>query len=303
MKIMITGSSGFIGSHLSRELEDAGHVVFGMDIRNGPEEDASDAGNLYTAFSRHNPDVLVHLADNVGRIFGDDDVMETVRDHVGMTAVVAQACGDAGVRLVYGSTGEIYGDNGYKVCDESNGPFRRPGSLYGLSKRLGEEVGELYAPDGFTTLRISGAYGPGLDAGLGQPALMNILWQARYKMTIPVYRGSERSWCWIGDTVRAIRLTIERGVGAYNICRDDDPVSTWAVAEIACVQTGAFQSLVEIGDPPSQQTVVRRLSAERLRQLGWQPMMSLYDGMKTTLDSWVNYLDETGKYVNLRAIS
>ncbi len=303
MRILITGSAGFIGSHLSRELEDAGHVVSGMDIKNSPEEDASDPGNLYTAFGRYNPEVVVHLADNVKRVFGDEDVMETVRDHAGMTAVVAQTCGDTDVRLVYASTGEIYGDNGYKVCDESNGPFRLPDSLFGLSKHLGEQVGFFYAPDGFTTLRFSGLYGPGLDAGLGNSALANVLWQARYGMTIPVHRGAERSWCWIGDAVRAVRLVIERGAGAYNICRDDDPVSMWAVAEIACVQTGAFQSLVKTVDPPPHQTVVRRLSAEKIRQLSWEPTMSLYDGIKVMLESWANYLDEDGKYVNLRSVS
>lgn len=302
MRILITGSSGFIGSHLTHELEDAGHVVSGMDIKNDPDEDASDSGNVYTAIGRHNPDVVVHLARIVDPASGDDDVLETMRDHAGMTAVIAQACGDAGKRFVYASSGEVYGDNGNKTCDEINGPFQ-PNSIHGIGKRLGEAIGMLYAPDGFTALRFSMVYGPGAPAGVGGVSLINMLWQARHGSQILVHRGAERSWCWIGDAVRAARIAIERGVGPYNIARDDDPLSMWSIAGVACVLTGADSSLVEIVDPPHRQTVVKRLSATRIRQLGWEPTVEIYDGMKTTLETWVDYLDETGEYVPLRAVS
>lgn len=298
MRILVIGSKGLIGSHLFRELKDSGHIVSGMDIKNGPAEDATDSVCVYSVIEKSMPDAVVHLAVNIGPRDADDDVTQTVLDHVGMTAVVAQACGDIGVRLVYGSDDEVYG-GGPSV--EIQTPVRRHG-LYGLSKRFGEEVGDLYAPDGFTALRFSMPYGPG--APPGSCAIVDMLWQAFHEKAIPVQLGVERSWCWIDDAVRAARIAIERGEGPYNIGRDDELFPMLTVAEIACVLTGAEQNLIIPVEAPRGQTLVKETMSRKIRSLGWEPKVSLYDGMKMTLESWVRQLDEAGAPVgNLRVVS
>ena len=297
MKILVTGSSGFIGSHLCRELRSVGHVVTGMDYKEGPGQDASDPRAIRQLLESSRAEIVVHLAAKVGRLFGEDDVMKTISDNAGMTAVVAQAAGELGVRVVYASTSEIYGDNAVASCDEFKGPFTQPHNIYGVSKLWGEEVCKLYAPDGFTALRFSMPYGPGLPAGRGRAAIINMLWQAKHGMTIPVHIGAERSWCWIGDTVVGARIAIEQGEGPYNIGRDDDPVLMERIAQLACIIAGGDPDLVEMVAAPSRQTVVKRLSTQRIRSLGWAPQVSLYDGMEETFTSWVRYLDETGSFV------
>lgn len=295
MKIIVTGSAGFIGQHLGHELEQAGHEVVGIDLQYSRWHDLRFPEVVETVFDEHeDADLCVHLAAKVGRLFGEDDPMETITDNVGMTALVAQACGARKIRLAYASTSEVYGDNGEAVCDEYDGPFTLPHNLYGISKWFGEDVCEHYAPDGLTVFRFSMPYGPGLPAGRGRAAIINMLHQALHGKSIPVHKGAERSWCYVTDTVRAARMVLEETEGgAFNIGRDDQAVSMLHVAELACELTDALPGLIEEVPAPKMQTVVKRLSTQRIRALGWEPEVDLIEGMRRTL-SWVHTLDESG---------
>jgi nucleoside-diphosphate-sugar epimerase len=296
VKVIITGAAGFLGQHITRELEAAGHRVAVVDLVYGRHDDLRFADNVDRIFDDYaEADVCVHLAAKVGRLFGEDAPMETVTDNVGMTALVAQACGARGIRLAYASTSEVYGDNGDAECDELAGPFTRPHNLYGITKGFGEEVCEHYAPDGLVHFRFSMPYGPGLPAGRGRAALINMLWQAMHGRPIVVHRGAERSWCYVADTVRAVRMILESGaMGPFNVGRDDNPTPMLEVAERACELVGAPSALIELVDAPARQTVVKRLATERVRELGWRPEVELAEGMGRTLE-WVARLDaETG---------
>ncbi len=280
----MTGAHGFIGRHLSTELEPH-HEVICIDRHDG---DLRVLGAADYLIGTYRPDVVVHLAAKVGRQFGEDDLGETIADNASMTALVAQACGRHDARLVYASTSEVYGDQGDGLCEEIASDNRgRVHNLYGLSKRWGEEAAHLYAPDGLTILRLSMPFGPGLPWGRGRAAIVNMLWQALTRQPIPVHRGAERSWCYVADTVRGIRYTIERAEsGVFNVGRDDAPVTMLSVAQRACLMTGASGDLIELVDAPNNQTVVKRLSTARLRSLGWKPEVELDEGMGRVLD-WI----------------
>lgn len=294
MKILITGDNGFLGTHLSAEMRSVGHTVTGMDIKSGPGMDAADPRAVRAALDSTRADLVIHLAAKTG--IGEDDVLQMTRDNAGMTAVVAQAAGELGVRMAYASSGGIYGNNGTKTCEELTGPWTLPQNIYALSKYWGEKACELYAPDGLTILRFSMPYGPGAQAGRGKSALINMLWQAYNGLTIPVHIGAERSWCWVGDAMRAARIAVEKGEGPYNICRDDDPVAAERLAQLACIITGADPELVQMVPLPPRQAAYKRLSSARIRRLGWEPQVSLYDGMVDTFESWVKNLDASGTY-------
>ena len=85
----------------------------------------------------------------------------------------------------------------------------------------------------------------------------------------------------------AVRLLLERGqADAFNIGRDDDPRSMLEVARLACDLTDAPHDLIEEIDAPERQTVVKRLTTEKIRALGWEPEVELEEGMERVL-AWI----------------
>jgi len=278
LKILVTGARGFIGSHLCPELVQ--HDVIAVDR----EEDLLVPGTALRLVTATKPDLVIHLAAKVGRLFGEVDLLETVNSNAGMTALVASVCGEQGIPLVYASSSEVYGDGCEHTWREDQLHWADPHNLYGLSKRWGEDVCRLYAPENLTVLRLSMPYGPGHPPGSGRAALTQFLDCAMRGVPLTVHRGGERSWCWIGDTVRAIRMVIEFGdYGDWNIGRDDNNTSMRRVAEMACDLVGAPHELIREVDPPARQTVIKRLSTEKLCLLGWKPEVELEEGMLRTL--------------------
>jgi nucleoside-diphosphate-sugar epimerase len=81
--------------------------------------------------------------------------------------------------------------------------------------------------------------------------------------------------------------------GTFNVGRDDTPYSMQFIAALACDLTGADDKLIQLVDPPAMQTVVKRLSTDRIRKLGWEPEIDIEEGMFRTLE-WVKTLDATG---------
>jgi nucleoside-diphosphate-sugar epimerase len=313
MIFLITGSSGFIGSHLRDELETHGHRAILVDRNRSRREDAaelfgrtflrdlSDPGE-FTDLLAFKPDVVIHLAAQVGREFGEDDIDRTIRWNAVATSFVARACGEAGIPVLYTSSSEVYGDVGPHVsADEYAGPFKIPHNLYGLSKRWGEEALKLYAPDGLMIARLSMPYGPGAPPGRGRRAMDNFLWQAEHRKHIPVHEGATRSWCWVGDTVRALRLIAEAKVGGvWNVGRDDDDRDLVEIAEMACDLAGAPYDLIKIVPAPGRQTVVKRLDTTRLREnFGWRPTVELDEGMAHVYE-WIRNFGPDGEWIGAK---
>jgi nucleoside-diphosphate-sugar epimerase len=295
MKALITGHHGFIGRHLAGHLRDRGDDVIGMDRHAIAQYNRRDLReSIRGVLEAERPDLVIHLAAQVGRVFGEDDVTATVADNAQATTVLARDCGELGIRMVYASTSEVYGDRGEQTCTESMSLDVLPHNLYGLSKRWGEEACRLYTNDP-VLLRFSMPYGPGAPPGRGRRALDTMLWQAYHGMPITVHAGAERSWCWIGDLMDGIRRVIDSGEGgAWNIGRDDDPVTMLDLAQRCCALTGRDpDELIEVVSAPAQQTVVKRLGTDKLRALGWKPTVDLDEGLERMLD-WVSRFDRDG---------
>lgn len=290
MRILLTGAAGFIGTYLSKELRAAGHDVTGVDLKDG---DLIRPGVADWLVKNHKPDVLVHLAAKVGRLFGEEDPRLTVDANTITTIHVARACAEHEVRLVYGSTSEAFGDNGERYVEEKEHGVL-PHNLYGLSKRWGEEAARLYAPDELQIIRFSMPYGPGLPAGRGRAAVLTFLWQAYFGKPIVVHRDGWRCLCWIGDLTIGTRMIIEsEKPGAWTVGRDDNETAMIDVAKMACSIAGVSPKLIREVDPPQNQTLIKRLKVEKLRSLGWNPQVELIDGMARTFEMVKQY-DENG---------
>lgn len=263
MNVLVTGASGFIGRALTAEFVLADHHVAAVDRGDG---DLRRVGVAAELLDRHSPEVVVHLAARVGRENCDLDHGDVIATNAGATLNMAQACADAGVRLVYVSSSEA----------EWNG------NLYGLTKRWGEEVAQLYDPDA-QILRLFMPYGPGHPPGQGRAALTNFLWDAMNGRPLTVHRDTARPWTWIGDTVAGMRMVIEDGSpGFWNVGRSDNVVSTCEVARQAILLTNSASRIVEV-DAPGNVLPRKQPDTARLLGLGWRPTVDLADGMARTL--------------------
>jgi dTDP-4-dehydrorhamnose reductase/4-ketoreductase len=280
-RILITGGTGFVGSHLAEELTHNGHTVTALGRGDG---DLAQAGVAESLLRTRVPDVVVHLAALVGRVVGEEDPAETMRQNVDVTALVAAACATHGARLLHGSTTEVYGPIGDRIVNEDTPLDTAPDSTYGQSKRASEEAALRFVPDA-TLLRLKWPYGPGTAPGRARGAIVNMLDQAVRGVAIRVYRGDERSWCWVGDVARAIALLIERDErGAWNIGRDDRRCSMLEVAQQVCRVTGASEDLIDEVDAPTA-PASGHASTAKLRATGWQPEVDFEDGLRRTLVS------------------
>jgi nucleoside-diphosphate-sugar epimerase len=265
MRILVTGGRGFIGAHLCTELAGRGHDAHPVGR---PEGDLAEPEVAERLLKTHRPELVVHLAARVGTLVGEDDPPGTIRDNAVASAFVARACARHGARLAYGSTAEV--------------ERAAPRSLYGLTKRWGEEAVLLHCPDA-ALLRFSLPYGPGSTGGR-RGAIVSMLQQAVRGESIPAYREVERSWCWVGDAAHGAALILEDGgSGAWTVGRDDAHAPMVEIARLACRLAGASEELVTEVDPPVPEPLLS-VSSARLEALGWKPEVELEEGMRRTLE-------------------
>lgn len=195
MRILATGSQGFVGRHVRAEAVARGHVFHGIDHHESEYRgDVRDFIHLAVTESR--PDVVLHLAAYVGRAACEASPRKTVRENVELSVLVGVACAEAGVPVAYTSTSEVYGDRGRVRVSESDQPFPTSG-IYGMTKLWAEQALEHLAPDGLLIMRPCMLYGPGMPVGPGWAALPTFVFNALHGERITVHKGAERSWCWV----------------------------------------------------------------------------------------------------------
>ena len=170
MHTVILGGSGLIGSATAARLAALGHRVTVMSRKRPArlsagaawrEADVANATQLREALSADRAEAVVHLAALL-QFACEQQPAEAVRVNVDGTLNVLETCRELGVRrLVFASSLAAYGER-KDTMREDDPPAARIG-LYGMSKRLGEMLGERYAAlHGleFVALRYGGVVGP-----------------------------------------------------------------------------------------------------------------------------------------------
>jgi UDP-glucose 4-epimerase len=238
-RVLVTGGSGFLGSHAVAALaahEDVAAVV-SADLRSAPRLpegvtavtlDVTDAGAVRAAVTEHRIDTVVHLAAIVNP--GTLDAATERRVDVDGTRHVLDACVAGGVRrVVISSSGAAYGYHA-----DNPVPLREDDALrgneeftYSRHKRLVEEMLATYRTEhpGLeqVVLRIGTILGPGVANQI------TALWDAPRLLRV---RGSEGPFvfAWVDDVTGAIVAgATGRATGAFNVCGD----GVMTVADIA----------------------------------------------------------------------
>jgi UDP-glucuronate 4-epimerase len=185
VRILVTGSAGFIGSHVAHALLDQGHEVMGLDNLNDYYEvalkqarldrlqarpgyrhaalDLSDRAGVEALFASFRPERVVHLAAQAGvRYAAKNPHVYASSNLVGFLHIL-EGCRHGGVQhLVYASTSSVYGGNTTLPFSEHQ-PTEHPLTFYAATKKANEAMAHSYAhlyglP--CTGLRFFTVYGP-----------------------------------------------------------------------------------------------------------------------------------------------
>jgi len=307
-KVLVTGGAGFIGSNLCRTLLDSGDEVcavdnlitgkienliplfgdrnfhfFGMDITHPVFLDI---------FSGISLDQVYHLACPTGvpniKILGEEMILACSTG----TLNVMEISRLHGAKTVYSSSAEIYGQPEKTPQEENyNGNVNPVGarSAYEEGKRFSESIVKMYVDKydiDADIVRIFNTYGPGMslsDQRVIPQFLQNI--SAGRELTIFGDGSQTRTLLYVDDLIRGIMLVMERGGQGeiYNI-GGDEQISIKNLAKMTKRLTGCTGNIAYaphfIEDHSHRQP-----SVERIKRLGWQPEISLEDGLARMIEA------------------
>jgi dTDP-glucose 4,6-dehydratase len=278
MRVLVTGADGFIGTHLCPRLAEQGYTVTGTDRA---AADLSIPGEAARVIWRVQPDYVVHLAARYGRILCRDAPHRSVGDNAAATTELAAVCEEMGIPVLYSSSSEVYGDHREDAISEDS-PLLTPTTIYGLSKRWGEEALQLYLPpNNLCIARLNMLYGPEQRGGYGCCALATFIRNALEDKPITVHRNTTRSWLYISDAVEALTLLIGRR-GIFNVGNTRERLSTEQLAGEVIASVG--RGTAHVIDPPPDQIAHKNYVCEKLEALGWEPTVSAREGIAATVE-------------------
>jgi GDP-4-dehydro-6-deoxy-D-mannose reductase len=304
LRLLVTGVSGFAGTHLRSHLVLRGHEVVSLATRGGTDAriDVRDASLVRRAVEEAAPDGIFHLAALAFVPAADDSAACTRDVNVTGTANVLDAARDVGVRTLVVSSGAVYGRAPAELLPVSESSPLAPVGAYAESKAAAEAECERRREfQEIVRVRAFNHTGPGQSAAYVCSAFARQIAEIERGAREPIVRHGElrveRDFCDVRDVVRAYADTFEQGRAGevYNVC-SGKPVS---IAEI--LETLMEMSSVPVSEATSSDRVrsqdLDRLygSAAKLRdEVGWAPLVPLRSTLGDLLDDWRRRVREPG---------
>ncbi len=234
MRAFVTGASGFAGAHLVRHLSDSGDNVcaarFGGPTPEGErietvDVDLRDPASLEGAVARARPDVVFHLAARTSVPDGERNRAAALAVNVGGTLSLLEAVAERApeARVLVVSSGQIYAPRAEPLGEEAT---LDPGSFYGVTKKLAEEVARFMSTRGLCVVvaRPFNHTGPGQLPEFVLPSFALQIAEAEIGAREPRIRvgnlSAVRDFLDVRDVVRAYRSLGENGQSGrvYNVC-------------------------------------------------------------------------------------
>ena len=244
--ILITGSAGFIGFHLSKKLLDQGHQVIGFDNINDYydknlkenrlsilksyknfsfyKRDLINKDHLNDLFQKYNFTKVIHLAAQAGVRYSISHPKAYIDSNIHGFFNIIEMCRKYEIdHLIFASSSSVYGLNEKYPFSEKD-PVDHPVSLYGATKRSNELIAHSYSHLynlKCTGLRFFTVYGP-----WGRPDMALFLFTKAIlnKQKINVYNNGEmrRDFTYISDIINGIILILNSSKN-YDVKSDLNP--------------------------------------------------------------------------------
>jgi len=299
---LVTGGAGFLGSHLCDELLRRGHRVICVDnLETGsltnvehirvPEFVHLNTDIITPYFVDEPVDFVYHLASPASPIDYLRLPLHTLKVGSHGTHHTLGLAKQHRARFLIASTSEVYGDPQVHPQTEDYWGHVNPigpRGVYDEAKRYAEALTMAYhRQQGVDTaiIRIFNTYGPRMRPHDGR-AIPTFMRQALTDRPITVFgTGSQtRSFCYVDDLIRGMIALAESGEHMPVNVGNPDEFTLLELAEAVIGVTGSSSEIVyealPVDDPQ-----VRRPDISRAKELlGWEPEVSLRDGLQRTLD-------------------
>jgi dTDP-glucose 4,6-dehydratase len=306
-RVVVTGGAGFLGSHLCEALVARGDQVIAVDdLSTGVVDNVGSllenpsfelvVADVSLGVPVDGPlDAILHFASAASPPDYLARPLETLAVGSEGTRHALDLAAEHDARFVLASTSEVYGDPVVHPQPESywgNVNPVGPRSVYDEAKRFAEALTmATHRATGVDVgiVRIFNTYGPRLRPGDGR-VVSNFLTQAIEGRPLTVYGdGSQtRSLCFVEDEVRGILALVDSEVtGPVNIGNPDE-LSVLDLAHAVLALTQSSSTIVYEPLPTDDPTRRRPDIALARRELGWEPVVSLEEGLRRTAEFFIS---------------
>lgn len=298
-RTLITGGAGFIGSHVADRLVAAGHEVAVVDnLSTGRREFVPAAAQFfpydikeektYQLILDWRPQVIIHHAAQMSvQVSVKDPILDAQDNILGSLNILNAAARVRVGKFIFASTGgAIYGDEAPVPARETDPP--RPESPYGIAKLAVEHYLHFYHREyGIVPvcLRYANVFGPRQN-GLGEAGVVAIFIEKFLAGVQPVINGDglqTRDFTYVGDIAAANLLALSHpGAGIFNIGtgRETDILTIYLLLQkLTASPLGPAHGAAKPGEQRRS-----ALTCDLAREvLGWQPRISLEEGLSRTV--------------------
>ncbi len=312
-RILVTGGAGFIGSHLCERFLGDGHEVIAVD--NLLTGDRDNIAHLFEnpAFSFLQQDItnyiyvsgpldaILHFASPASPVDYLELPIQTLKVGSLGTHKALGLAKEKGARILVASTSEVYGDPLVHPQEESywgNVNPVGPRGVYDEAKRFMEAMTMAYRRShGVNTAiaRIFNTYGPRMRMRDGR-VVPNFMCQALKDEPITVYGdGSQtRSFCFVSDLVEGLtRLLWSDEADPVNVGNPNEMTILQFAEKIIALSGSGSQ--IEYRPLPEDDPQVRQPDITKAKAvLGWEPQVSLDEGLAKTISYFKQKLGVAG---------
>lgn len=308
-QILVTGGSGFLGSHLCDKLISYDNQVICVDnFFTGNKKNIQHLiGNPNFELIRHDItfplyleiDQIFNLACPASPIYYQHDPVQTLKTNVHGAINMLGLAKRTGAKILQASTSEVYGDPDIHPQIESYWGHVNPiglRSCYDEGKRCAETLFFDYHRQHNLTIkviRIFNTYGPRMQLNDGR-VVSNFIVQALKGENITVYGNGQqtRSFCYVDDLISALVLmmnTNDEITGPINLGNPNE-FTVLELAEYVIKLTNSKSKIIfnplPLDDPKQRQPDISKAN----QLLNWTPKVSLEDGLKETIQFFKNIL-------------
>jgi UDP-glucuronate decarboxylase len=301
MRILVTGGSGFLGSHLCERLLRDGHEVIAVDnLYTGSKQNISHLlSDRNFEFIRHDVtiplyveiDGILNFACPASPIHYQRDPVQTLKTSVHGAINMLGLAKRTGARILQSSTSEVYGDPSVSPQTESYWGNVNPLGIracYDEGKRAAETLFSDYHRQHNVDVRIArifNTYGPRMGVGDGR-VVTNFIVQALRGEPLTVYGdGSQtRSFCYVDDLIEGIiRLFFAEDLHHPINLGNPNPTSMLDLAnEIISLTNSSSKIIFE--ELPKDDPKLRQPDISLARKhLNWEPQVDRLDGLSRTI--------------------